>query len=132
MSLLARIKKSLGGGTSETPTGERPAAAAPAGAEVATPRVDSSGPIESGPVLEVLRDKIAELSNGQLSAPDVDPGAILFDFGYVDSLTAVNLISFIETEYRVSISELDLVGSLNHLQAVADHIAASLARERTG
>ena len=123
MSLLAKIKRSLTGGASES---------APASAESSSELEGSKESVAAtlarpassaeGEILDVLRSKVSEFSNGQLAARDVDPRAILFDFGYVDSLTAVTLISFIDTEYGVSISELDLVGALNHLQAVADHI----------
>ncbi len=115
MGLLSRIKKSLGAG--DEAAQEAPAPAAPvSAAEVQSDAGDSSE------VLAVLKGKIVELANGQISLESVEPNAILFDFGYVDSLSAVTLISFVEEQYKVSITELDLVGSLNTLQALSDHI----------
>ena len=124
MSLLARIKKSLGGGGKQEQEAASAPAAVPGGGAENAP---AEARVGSGAILVALRSKIAELSNGQLIAEDVDPKAILFDFGYVDSLTAVTLISFIDSEYGVSVTELDLVGSLNHLEALAAHIDGARA-----
>lgn len=73
-------------------------------------------------ILCALKAKVAELSNGQLGEEDLDADAMLFDFGYVDSLSAVTLISFIDSRYGVTVSELDLVGAINNLQLLAEHI----------
>jgi acyl carrier protein len=83
--------------------------------------------VDSSDLLERLKQKLSELSNGQLTADAIDSTASLFDFGYLDSLSAVTMISFIETEYGVSVSEIDLVGELDHLHALADRVA----RDRT-
>ena len=82
-----------------------------------TPSSDSGDDI-----LSALKTKISELSNGQLGEDDLDANAMLFDFGYVDSLSAVTLISFVDSQYGVAVTELDLVGAINNLQLLADHI----------
>jgi acyl carrier protein len=127
MGLFSKIKKSLGGGNKTESSAPNPVAAseppaAPPTHRDATEASAQSSPADSSATLEALKAKIAELSNGQISAEAVDPRAILFDFGYVDSLSAVTLISFIEETYSVSISELDLVGSLNTLESLSDHV----------
>ncbi len=139
MGLLARIKKSLIGDGDSAHSEERASAAtanpalAPAPASRPAPQQAhvpsaeaasgaAAGTEEASEVLSALNEKIVELSGGQLSPDVIDPGAALFDFGYVDSLSAVTLIGFIDSEYGVAVSELDLVGSLDNLQALAEHI----------
>lgn len=78
--------------------------------------------MNSSEVLVALKQKVVELSKGQVDFDSIYSNAALCDYGYVDSLTAVDLITFIDGEYNVSISEVDLVGALNNLQALADHI----------
>jgi acyl carrier protein len=63
-----------------------------------------------------------ENSEAQLSACEVDARARLFDHGYVDSLSAASLLAFIDQRYHVEISEVDLVGRLSSLDALARHI----------
>ena len=43
--------------------------------------------------VERFKEKVSELSTGQLSVDSIDPTASLFDFGYLDSLSAVTMIS---------------------------------------
>ena len=149
MGLLGWLKKSLGGGGADSQVKPRSAdsraeagdadmvtvalhADAPAEPPIGTVEVGSAAPSASSPatsgsaddVLCALKAKIAELSNGQLGEEDLDADAMLFDFGYVDSLSAVTLISFIDSHYGVAVSELDLVGAINNLQLLADHIQA--------
>lgn len=139
MGLFSRIKKTLAGGddaagaTSETVEAQSgtasPAASPHASASVPPPVAPSvpaaaapSASADSSAVLDALKDKIVEFSNGQIERASIDLDSILFDFGYVDSLSAVTLISFIDEQYKVSVTELDLVGSLNTLQALSDHV----------
>ena len=122
MGLLTRIKKTLVGDTEDESNDDSVREPSSAVAESAAAET-----VDSDEVLAILRIKIAELSNGQISADGIDATAILFDFGYVDSLSAVNLIAFIDVESGVAVTELDLVGSLNHLQVLADHIERSRA-----
>jgi acyl carrier protein len=135
MGLLDRFKKSLSGGSSASgPEAESadPGAQAPIAADVVEPSSESVGPGETkgfaDDIVRALKAKVAELSNGQLGEEDLDANAMLFDFGYVDSLSAVTLISFVDSRYGVAVTELDLVGSLNNLQLLADHIQS----ERSG
>jgi acyl carrier protein len=71
-----------------------------------------------------LRRQVVELSNGELPEQAIDASAPLLDYGYVDSLSAVTLIHFVEERYGVSVSEIDLIGSLNSLEALARHIGS--------
>ena len=75
-------------------------------------------------ILDELRHAVVELSDGSLAPEAVDPGAAVFDAGYVDSLSAVILIERVRLRYGVTISEVDLVGRLHTLDALASFIAA--------
>jgi acyl carrier protein len=75
-------------------------------------------------IVDELRSIVAELSEGGVTADAVDTAAPLFDFGYVDSLTAVVLIERVRTRWGVEISEIDLVGRLHTLDALGEFVAA--------
>jgi acyl carrier protein len=72
--------------------------------------------------VEELRALLVEVSEGRLQAHDIDPGANLFDFGYVDSLSGVMFLARIEEQWGVHIEDFDLVERLNTLEAVANHL----------
>jgi acyl carrier protein len=74
--------------------------------------------------VEELRALLVEVSEGRLQPHDIDPGANLFDFGYVDSLSGVMFLARIEEQWGVHIEDLDLVERLNTLEAVANHLRA--------
>jgi len=75
-------------------------------------------------IVDELRRQVVELSNGELPEQAIDASAPLLDYGYVDSLSAVTLIHFVEERYGVSVSEIDLIGPLNSLEALARHIGS--------
>ena len=75
--------------------------------------------------VEALRALLVEVSEGKLSAGDVDPSANLFDFGYVDSLSGVMFLARIEEQWGVHVEDFDLVERLNTLEALAAHLRAS-------
>lgn len=74
-------------------------------------------------VLQSLCSKVAEGSKGRLEASRLNPTAHLYDSGYVDSLRATDLITFVHKTYQVKVSEMKLVSSLSSLSALATHIA---------
>lgn len=120
MGLLDRIKNLFSEDDSST------ASASDTPENVAEVSAGGAG-FDSRELLEQFKQKICELSTGQLEADAIDPSASLFDFGYLDSLSAVTMISFIDTDYGVSVSEIDLVEELDNLQALVDRVA----RDRT-
>ena len=73
-------------------------------------------------VRERLRGQLATLSDGKLSAEAIDPAAGLLDHGYLDSLSAATFLAQIEEEYGIEITEVDLVGRLASLEALARHL----------
>jgi acyl carrier protein len=68
--------------------------------------------------------QVVELSNGELPEQAIDASAPMLDYGYVDSLSAVSLLHFVEERYGVSVSEIELVGPLNSLETLARHIGS--------
>ncbi len=76
-----------------------------------------------GDVLLRLKTFVVEMSDG-LSLDVVDHGEDIFECGYVDSLTSVDLLSIIEREYGLRIAEEHLASRLSTLSALAQHIAA--------
>ena len=73
-------------------------------------------------VRERLRGQLATLSDGKLSAEAIDPAAGLLDHGYLDSLSAATFLAQIEEEYGIEITEVELVGRLASLEALARHL----------
>jgi acyl carrier protein len=76
-------------------------------------------------IVAELRTQLAELSDGKLSADAIDESGHLFDYGYVDSLSAVTFLVGIEDRYGVRIDDLDLLERLNTLRAIAQHLHQS-------
>lgn len=72
-----------------------------------------------------LKEQLAELSEGKLQASAIDGNGHLFDYGYVDSLSAVMFIAHIEERYGVQIEDMDLIEKFTTLDAIARHVAAS-------
>ena len=72
-----------------------------------------------------LAQQLAELSEGKLAVSTIDARGHLFDYGYVDSLSAVMFLAHIEEKYGVHIEDMDLVEKYTTLDAIARHIVAS-------
>ena len=76
----------------------------------------------SGTVLDTLRAMVARISREHLSPESLDVRAHLLDSGYVDSLSATELLAEIERRYAVRINEMDIVGKLCTIEALAREI----------
>ena len=74
-------------------------------------------------ILTGLKKQLAELSEGKLDAGSIEGSGHLFDYGYVDSLSAVMFLSHIEEAYGVHIEDLDLIEKYTTLDAIARHVA---------
>lgn len=70
-------------------------------------------------ILELLRQDLVEISEGKLAGHDIDPKGHLFDYGYLDSLTAVTFLARIEQRFGVVIEDLDLLDNLTTLDALS-------------
>jgi methoxymalonate biosynthesis acyl carrier protein len=67
-----------------------------------------------------LRNYIKEQFEVPENDPDFNDDVHLFDYGYIDSFGAVELITFVETTFSINISESDLVVyPLNTIREIA-------------
>lgn len=117
MSWIRRMARSLFEAGSTSPRAAEGSPADVAGRPDAAEEVDDS-------IVGELRRQVVELSNGELPEQAIDTSAPLLDYGYVDSLSAVTLLHFVEERYGVAVPEIDLVGPLNSLEALARHIGS--------
>jgi acyl carrier protein len=70
-----------------------------------------------------LRRFFAERSGGALTPDAIDASVHLFNAGYVDSMSSLSLLDFIDDRYGVTVPEVDLVGGLCTLAGLADYVA---------
>jgi acyl carrier protein len=70
-----------------------------------------------------LRRFFAERSGGALTPDAIDPSVHLFNAGYVDSMSSLTLLDFIDERYGVTVPEVDLVGGLCTLSGLAEFVA---------
>lgn len=84
-----------------------------------------ASPAGEADLVAEFRTYLAEISEGKLSEEGIDPAGHLFDFGYVDSLSAVMFTAHLEERYGVRIEEVDLLERFTSLEAVAAHVARS-------
>lgn len=76
----------------------------------------------SAEITKALRRYLAQLSGGKLGFEEIDPAGHLFDFGYIDSLSAVTFMAHVEESYGVRLDDLDLVERFTSLEALASHL----------
>jgi acyl carrier protein len=76
----------------------------------------------TGSVVDVLRATVSRLSRDHVPVEALDSRAHLLDSGYIDSLTSVELLAEIERRYHVRIGEMDIVGRLCTIDALAREI----------
>ena len=114
MSWTSRLKKAVGGDAEPAAQVARiaPARVAPADAK----SLGRAG------LVELLRGDLVEISEGKLALDEIDADGHLFDFGYVDSLSAVVFLARIEDRFGIQIEDLALIETLTSVNAVADHI----------
>ena len=113
--LLGRLSDSP---AQDEKTEETPPTAAPA---------PTSGSAPAGSrqtVVHALIKQIVHQSENGLTYDSIDPDAAMCDRGYIDSLTYVAFLVFVEETYGVRISDYQLTNSLRTVSAVADRILA--------
>ena len=81
----------------------------------------------SGTVLDFLRATVSRISRAHIPPESLDVRAHLLDSGYVDSLSATELLVDIERRYAVRIGEMDVVGRLCTIEALAREIESRAA-----
>jgi acyl carrier protein len=104
-------------------------AAPPDEKSAATPTSASTGPASAfapagsrEAIVHALVTQIVKQSENGLAYDAVDPDAIMCDRGYIDSLSYVGFLLFIEETYGVRISDYQLTSSLRTVSAVADWV----------
>jgi len=85
-------------------------AAAPAGSRAA--------------IMHALMEQIVKQSENGLTYESIDPDAVMCDRGYIDSLTYVAFLVFVEERYGVRILDHQLRSNLRTVSAVADRVLA--------
>jgi acyl carrier protein len=73
-------------------------------------------------VVRSLVRQIVKQADNQLTYESVDPDAVMCDRGYIDSLTYVEFLVFVEETYGVRILDHQLRGNLRTVSEVADWI----------
>lgn len=120
VSTLKRLFGGLWDGAAQDEKSEdAPPPASSASASVAVPPAGSREAI----VLALVK-QIVKQSENELAYDSIDPDAVMCDRGYLDSLTYVGFLLFVEETYGVSISDYQLTSSLRTVSAVADWVVA--------
>ncbi len=78
--------------------------------------------LEAAEVVDLLADDLVLISDGKLTRDEIEPGGHIFDYGYVDSLSAVVFLVRIEERFGVQIEDMVLVETATDLLALADLI----------
>jgi acyl carrier protein len=77
--------------------------------------------VECG-VIDMLLATVSRISRDHVPPESIDRHAHLLDSGYIDSLSSTELLADIERKYGVRIQEIDIVGKLSTLDALAKEI----------
>jgi len=96
----------------------------PPKSDLATASPAAEAQAAAGTVLDLLKSTISRVSRDHIPIDQLDVRAHLLDSGYIDSLTATELLAEIERRYHVRIEEMDIVGRLCTLEALAREIEA--------
>lgn len=119
MGTLKRLFGRLRGGAAQDEKNEEaPPPASSAFTSVAAP----AGSREA--VVHALVQQIVKQSENELTSDSIDPDAAMCNRGYLDSLTYVAFLVFVEETYGVRISDYQLTNSLRTVSAVADWVLA--------
>ena len=118
MSWTQRLKKA---GRSEEAVAHRAASEAPG------PNLPPVAPVDAKTltreaIVELLREDLVLISEGKLARDEIDPRGHLFDYGYVDSLSAVIFLARIEERFGTQIEDVELIESTTDLLAIADRV----------
>ena len=75
-------------------------------------------------VKDILRDYIIEFAEVEPDDSDFDDDVHLFDYGYVDSLGATEIVLFLENTFGVKITQEDIIlypmNTINEISEVVE------------
>jgi acyl carrier protein len=90
------------------------------------PPIAASSTPEAAPTssrtVDWLRASVSRISRDHIPPEEIDIRAHILDSGYVDSLSATELLAGIERQFGVRIQEMDIVGRLCTIEALAREI----------
>lgn len=117
MSWTNRLKKAVGGEAS-------PARRDVSGAELELPPVEARDPsaLSRDEIVGILRDDLVLISEEKLTVAEIEPDGHIFDYGYVDSLSAVIFLARIEERFGTQIEDVEILDGVSTLEAIADRI----------
>lgn len=99
--------------------------------EPVAPAPDAVADVAAGSnIIGLLTERVVLLSGGRLRAAELDPRARLLDRGWLDSITLVQLLVFVEERWAVRVPEARVAGRLGTLAALAEHISSNRTLER--
>lgn len=76
---------------------------------------------------QIIFDYIAETFDIDRNDPDFTPDVNLFDYGFVDSMGATEIILFIEEHWNIKITQRDLTLSpMNTVEEIAAVVESKL------
>ena len=76
--------------------------------------------MENDPITTQIRDFVRKEFNVPATDADFTDDVHLFDYGYVDSFGAVNLTTFVETNFGIKITQTDMIAHpLNTIREIA-------------
>jgi acyl carrier protein len=81
--------------------------------------------VPAGTLAEVLAElttQVCETMPDRREPEEIDVELHMYDAGYVTSITAADLLAYIDERYGLDISETKLIGPLQNLAALAAHI----------
>jgi methoxymalonate biosynthesis acyl carrier protein len=80
--------------------------------------------MEAKQIKENLREYIVGHFGVPADDPEFNDTVHLFDYGYVDSFGAVDLISFVQERFGVTVSQGDLIAyPMNTISEIADFVS---------
>ena len=81
-------------------------------------------------VKDTLRSYIMEHFNIEADDPDFDDDVHLFDYGFVDSLGATEIVLFLEETFGVQITQKDIIlYAMNTVNEIADVVERKLQEQ---
>lgn len=80
--------------------------------------------MEAAQVKDTLREYIVKQFSVPANDPEFNDTVHLFDYGYVDSFGAVDLVSFVQEKFGVTVSQSDLIAyPMNTIDEIGDFVA---------